>query len=613
MKPGPVKPGPGEAEPARGGFRALAMLIRVGYRAAPGLYIARSLMATAGITGPVLVGFALRALINGVLAHDQSEALTGALLGGLALAGALTANLGASLVVFPQRERLFTYTDRLLMELTAAIPGLDPVERPAYQDQLQQLRDNQWRLYRALPQVWEATMIAVQFLVSLLVIARLQPWLLALPLVGLPAGYLTQRGAAHVNRARDQIAESGRRARHLLDLATTAAPARELRVFGSTGLVLDLHRQTTDEQDRVMAAAGSRQSLLALAGYGLVGAGYVFALLLSVQAAAQGRLGVGDVALVMSLAGSAIGGLSRLAGQLAQLQQGLHISGLLVWITDQSRAAAAPPPERGGEPAPVPDRLTAGIEVDHVTFRYPDADADTLHDISLRLAPGTVVALVGENGAGKTSLVKLLTRMYRPTSGRILLDGCDIQRLDTGEYRARLSAGFQDFARFEFLARETVGVGDLPRIDDPRAAAAAIARADAADVTRSLPSGLETQLGGTWPGGTELSGGQWQKLAVARTLMREEPLLAIFDEPTASIDAQTEHALFERLAAASREHAGRGGITILVSHRFSTVRVADHIVVLRDGQVTEQGSHAELMDHDGLYAELFRLQARAYL
>jgi ATP-binding cassette subfamily B protein len=589
------------------------MLVRVGYRADPGLYIARSAMAAAGITGPVLAGFALRALINGAIAHDRGEALVGALLGGLALAGALASNLGASLVVFPQRERLFAYTDRLLMELTAAIPGLDPLERPAYQDRMRQLRDNQWRLFQALPQVWEAAMVAAQFLVSLIVIARLQPWLLALPLLGLPAGYLTQRGSRHVNRARDQASEPGRRARHLLDLATTAAPARELRVFGSGGLVLDLHRQTTQEQDRVLAAAGARQSLLALVGYGLVGIGYAAALLLSVQAAARGRLSAGDVALVMSLAGSAIGGLSRLAGQLAQLQQGLHVSGLLVWMTGQSRAAAGPPPERSADPAAVPERLTAAIEVDHVTFRYPGADSDTLRDICLRLAPGTVVALVGENGAGKTSLVKLLTRMYRPTQGRILLDGCDIQRLDTGEYRARLSAGFQDFARLELLARETVGVGDLPRIDDTGAVAAALDRADAADVARSLPSGLETQLGGTWPGGAELSGGQWQKLAVARTLMREEPLLAIFDEPTANIDAQTEHALFERLAAATRARTDRGGITILVSHRFSTACAANHIIVLRDGRVTEQGSHAELMDHDGLYAELFRLQARAYL
>jgi ATP-binding cassette, subfamily B, bacterial len=588
------------------------MLIRVGYRAAPGLYIARSVMATADIIGPVLAGFALRALIDGVTSHDQGEALTGALLGGLALAGTLIAHLGASLVVFPQRERLLAYTDRRLMELTAAIPGLDPVERPVYRDRLQQLRDNQWRLHPALPQVWEGTMIAAQFLVSLAVIVRLQPWLLTLPLLGLPAGYLTQRGSRHVRRAWDQISEPDRRARHLLDLATTASPARELRVFGSARLVLNLHRQTTEEQDRVMAAAGARQSLLSLAGYGLVGTGYVAALLLSVQAAAQGRLSAGDVALVMSLAGSAIGGLSTLAGQLAQLQQGLYVSGLLVWITDQSRAASSPRPEPGAEQAGVPERLTTGIEVDHVSFRYPDAESDTLRDISLRLAPGTVVALVGENGAGKTSLIKLLTRMYRPTRGRILLDGHDIQCLDINEYRARLTAGFQDFARLELLARETVTVGDLPRLGDPQAAAAAVGRADATDVARSLPRGLETQLGGTWPGGAELSGGQWQKLAVARTLMRTEPLLAIFDEPTANIDAQTEHALFERLAATARGHGARGGITILVSHRFSTVRAADHIIVLRGGQITEQGTHADLMSHDGLYAELFRLQARAY-
>jgi ATP-binding cassette subfamily B protein len=588
------------------------MLTRVCYRAAPGLYIARSLMAAGDMLGPLLAGFALRALINGVIGHDQGEAVTGALLGGLALAGALVANLGASLVVFPQRERLFAYTDRRLVELTAAIGGLDPLERPAYRDRLQQLRDNQWRLYLALPQVWEGTVIATQFLVSLIVIARLQPWLLGLPVLGLPASYLTQRGTRHLHRAWERMAESERRARHMLDLATTASPARELRVFGSAGLVLDLHRQTTAEQDRALAAAGARQSLLSLAGYGLVGAGYAAALLLAVQAAARGRVSVGDVALVMSLAGSAIGGLSTLAARLAQLQQGLYISGLLVWITDQSRAASSPQPGPGAELEPVPEQLTAGVEVDHVSFRYPDAESDTLRDISLSLAPGTVVALVGENGAGKTSLVKLLTRMYRPDRGRILLDGHDIQHFGIDEYRNRLSAGFQDFARFELLARETVGVGDLPRLEHTQAAAAALDRAGATDVERALPRGLATQLGATWPGGVELSGGQWQKLAVARTLMRTEPLLAIFDEPTANIDAQTEHALFEQLAATARSHGARGGITILVSHRFSTVRAADLIVVLNHGRIVEQGTHTDLIDRDGLYAELFRLQARAY-
>jgi ATP-binding cassette subfamily B protein len=239
-----------------------------------------------------------------------------------------------------------------------------------------------------------------------------------------------------------------------------------------------------------------------------------------------------------------------------------------------------------------------------------------LRDVSLHLPAGKVVALVGENGAGKTTLVKLLTRFYEPTNGRILLDGVELRRLDLDAWRGRISTAFQDFARFDFVIREAVGVGDLPQIEDHEAVHGALARAGAADIASSLPGGLETQLGRDWPGGVELSGGQWQRLALGRAFMRwgptGHPLLVVFDEPTAAIDAPTEHALFERLAAAARSGAIQGTVTLLISHRFSTVRMADRILVLDGGRIVEQGSHDELRRQGGVYAELYELQAAAY-
>jgi ATP-binding cassette subfamily B protein len=251
-----------------------------------------------------------------------------------------------------------------------------------------------------------------------------------------------------------------------------------------------------------------------------------------------------------------------------------------------------------------------------VSFAYPGADRLALQDVTLHLPAGAVVAVVGENGAGKSTLVKLLAKMYEPTSGEILIDGQPLRRMSAAEWRSRLTGAFQDFYRFEFTAQHSVGLGDLPRLDDEPAVTDAVQRAGASDVVERLPEGLHSQLGPTWPGGQELSFGQWQKLALSRGYMRALPLLMVLDEPTAALDAETEHELFERYAAAA--HAEElassyvGGITILVSHRFSTVRMADLIVVLDGSRLAEVGSHEQLMQRDGPYADLYRIQASAY-
>jgi ATP-binding cassette subfamily B protein len=280
----------------------------------------------------------------------------------------------------------------------------------------------------------------------------------------------------------------------------------------------------------------------------------------------------------------------------------------LTWLEDYAAARA------GVADLPVPDRLRAGIRFDNVSFRYPGAEKLVLDKVSVLLPAGGVVAVVGENGAGKSTLVKLLCRFYEPTSGQITVDGVELAGLPPADWRARLAGTFQDFVRFEFRAGVTVGLGDLPRLADPGALGRAVERAGAGDVVRAFPDGLDTQLGNVWHGGVEVSFGQWQALALARGFMRDEPLVLILDEPTAALDAETEHALFERYSAAARAPGGRqsGQITVLVSHRFSTIRMADVIIVLDGAQVLEVGSHDELMALDNRYAELYHLQQAAY-
>jgi len=292
-----------------------------------------------------------------------------------------------------------------------------------------------------------------------------------------------------------------------------------------------------------------------------------------------------------------------------------------------------------GTARPAPEELKDGIRFEHVGFTYPGQETPVLSDVCLTLRAGSTVAIVGENGAGKSTLIKLLTGMYRPTSGRITVDGQDLAAIAPEQWRAATTGAFQDFVRFAMSLGDGVGAGDLPRIDEREVVLGAIRRAgagemvhddardmvhdDARDMVQDSAGdmgqdgadgradlGLDTLLG-PYVGGRALSGGQWQRLALARGLMLDRPLLIVLDEPTASLDAPSEAALFAsyREAAGSRD---AGTITVLVSHRFGTVHMADQIVVVDAGQVAESGDHESLIRRGGTYAELFALQAAGY-
>lgn len=439
-------------------------------------------------------------------------------------------------------------------------------------------------------------------------LATVSGWLVLVPLCVLPPLLADRVAKQIVRRSEDAAAHTRRQADLLFGLATTPASAGELRTYGLAEHVEAEHRRLTAAVDRSSAGEALRVLAVQAAGWLLYAAGLMGAIAFVVGQAAGGLLSLGSVLMAVSLIRRSRTQLAAASQRSGQMLTTLTTADRLFRLEDHAADESA----RQGTGAP-PTTLREGIRLRGVTFRYPGTDRAVLDGLDVLLPAGATVAVVGENGAGKTSLAKLLLGMYPPDKGAVEIDGRPLAELDPVAWRERCTAAFQDFARLHLPVGRSVGVGDLPRLDDAAAVTVALDRAGAADLTARLPDGLDTVVGTSYTGGRGLSGGQWQKIALGRAFLRDDPLLVVLDEPTASLDAEAEHALFRRYADAARRGAARtGAVTLLVSHRFSTVRTADLVVVLDGGRVLEVGGHEELMASGGRYAELFELQAAGY-
>ncbi len=591
-------------------LRGLATVVGLSIQAGPRASLLLLVLAFARALAAPLLAVAAGILVDAAAAHDHTRTVGAGLVlaacvGGRWLLGGVTTHL----LVRLQRVVGFRLDCRVI-ESDARLPSLEHHERPDYLAHLDLLRAESWRLQWALEMVVQTVTLVVQWAATAAVLLRVQPALLALPLCGLPLVAAAARAERLLQTAREGVVEHVRREQHLVALGLSPVAGKEIRVFG---LAATLAQRRRHAADTVIAAQHRAQRTGAVAqvlGQIVFTAGYVGAITLVVVRALAGGASAGDVVVVACLAGQVGGLVGESAGALSGALGILQVLARIRWLERYAAGLA----QRHATTAAAPNRLVQGLRLDGVSFRYPGAAVPVLEQVTLHLPAGATIALVGENGAGKSTLIKLLCQFYEPTAGQITVDGVDLTRIGAAAWRQRLAGAFQDHARFEVTARETVGVGDPPTLEQTGDAPvlAALERAGATDVLGALPLGLDTPLGVGWEGAMDLSGGQWQKLALGRARMRAHPLLLVLDEPTAALDPGAEHALFERFAGAAREVREKGGITLLVSHRFSTARMADLIVVLDAQRVREVGTHEELMARQDLYAELYTLQARAY-
>jgi ATP-binding cassette, subfamily B, bacterial len=593
-------------EPLPPALSSMWRLCKLGYRHEPRLMVGAFALSQLAALPDALLALWLMLLGEGIVEH-RSGMVQGAAIGlGVSTAATWFLRTISTRVQRRFRDKVTIALESHVARLQASVATVAHQELPEYLDRLSMLRNQVFVLDHMYVSLFSTVGWILRLGVTMALLASIHPVLILLVVFAAPTVWTSSWRPEVERSAQERGAQANRLARHLFTIATSATPGKEVRVAGIGERLLTERRAAWERWYGPVATTRWGSALWHALSWAIFGLAYVGAVVF-----VSSGIGApaGHVLLVLAAGARLSAYIGATVGEIGFLR-GFWMDGSrrLAWLEDYAASVAA------SADLPVPTDLHRGVRLDHVSFAYPGTSRVVLDDVSLTLPAGAVVAIVGENGAGKTTLVKLLAKMYEPSSGTIFLDDTPLARVSADQWRARLAGAFQDFFRFEFRAGQTVGLGDVPRLNDQPAVLAAVDRAGASDVLAHLASGLDTQLGPTWPCGVELSFGQWQKLALARGFMRDQPLLLILDEPTAALDAETEHALFERYATVARDtgKSDRGRITILVSHRFSTVRMADLIVVLDGARLVEVGTHDELMAKSGQYCELYSIQAAAY-
>ncbi len=594
-------------------FKYLPGTFRLFWKASPRLAVVLGVLTLVAAVLPAAIAYVGKLIVDGVVAAAKGggeEMLRGQVLRLVGLEFGLM--LGSALVdrsLALTRELLRANLGNLLNEriLHKALElELRHFEDSNTYDKMQNARrEANSRPLSLVMHVFSIVRNLVTLSTYAVLLVSLSPWsVVVLVVASIPAFIAEARLAAAGFRLYSWRAPEGRKLNYLEWILTRDNHVKEVKLFGLGPLVLGRYRQLFQkffDEDRALALKRMGWGL----GLGVLSLGAFYGCYAYVaNRAALGAITVGDMVLYLSVFRQGQASFQGILTSIGSMyEDALFMSNLFAYLeiptgAERPRVVPALSPPRGRSNA---------IELRDLSFKYPGKEAWALRHVSLTLKPGEKLALVGENGAGKSTLVKMLLRLYEPTEGSILYGGVDLRDMDVEDLRSRFGAVFQDFVRYQFSVAENIGLGHVPALEDRNRIVRAADLGGASSVITSLPQQYDTMLGGWFEKGQELSAGQWQKLAVARAFMRDDAEVLILDEPTASIDAEAEHALFERFQALAADR-----IAIVISHRFSTVRMADQIAVLHNGQVEELGSHDQLMAKGGRYAHLFNLQARGY-